>query len=398
MKLRSIIISPYISLPSDQRASSDRVLILAQKLSETREVIVITTNFDHHKKSFRPSFRSNSLSFKCLPVIPYKENISLARLLSLISFSSYIFFYFIYRFIICAFSFNVESTYFALPFIGTPIIPWLASFSSNKVIIDYQDVWPEAFSLFIKNRKLLKLITFSRNLIWNRLFLKRITALFTVSSRMSAQIKHLYPYIKPKVILIGSKRIFEIPEKLQAIKGTQAIKIFYAGSMGTSYDLKTLCEATLYFNKTSSKKIQLHLYGEYKSNANLYKFYHNSPNIYFHGNLSHNELLKPLLSSYISINPIKASSNASFTNKLSLYFSALTPCISTYYSDEVTEIFSKLGLPLYQAGDYISLANKIEELINMQPDDYYRILNLLYNYSKNNLDITNNYNTILKSF
>ena len=86
-------------------------------------------------------------------LFPWKtvlKNVSFGRLYASFQFGINVFL------VLLRYPFNLRKStivYFALPSVGTLFVPILASFKSYKVILDYQDVWPDAFFLFLNNSR-----------------------------------------------------------------------------------------------------------------------------------------------------------------------------------------------------------------------------------------------------
>src|SRR5690606_27866269 len=73
--------------------------------------------------------------------------------------------------------------------------------------------------------------------------------------------------------------------------------------------------------------------------------------IRFLGSLTYDNAMKILMSSDIAINPIKATSQATITNKLSDYFCCGLPIISCQESEEVKELLALGGGVQYCANN-----------------------------------------------
>lgn len=79
------IVAPYCSLPSEPYFN--RFWYLAERLSQSHDVLLITSRFRHYDKSFRrhedaAATSNGRLRVKLLDELGYRKNVSLARVAS----------------------------------------------------------------------------------------------------------------------------------------------------------------------------------------------------------------------------------------------------------------------------------------------------------------------------
>ncbi len=139
------IVAPYCSLPSEPYFN--RFWYLAELLSQSHDVLLITSRFRHYDKSFRRHEDARNASAERLKVIlldepGYGKNVSLARLASHRTFVKNF-----ERLLEGCRPHEWDIVYSAYPLMATNLL--LGRHKAHlgyKLIIDVQDVWPESFS------------------------------------------------------------------------------------------------------------------------------------------------------------------------------------------------------------------------------------------------------------
>jgi len=139
------IVAPYCSLPSEPYFN--RFWYLAELLSQSHDVLLITSRFRHYDKSFRRHEDARNASAERLKVIlldepGYGKNVSLARLASHRTFVKNF-----ERLLEGCRPHEWDIVYSAYPLMATNLL--LGRHKARldyKLIIDVQDVWPESFS------------------------------------------------------------------------------------------------------------------------------------------------------------------------------------------------------------------------------------------------------------
>lgn len=351
-----IIVAPFTSVPGEFKFN--RFLLLANLFSNIYNVTLITSNYNHNDKMHNRLHSyvvNDNLEIICLNEIGYKKNISIKRFLSHIHFTLN-FFLFLKK---NKNKFHNSKVIGAYPLIF-PLF-FLAFYRIKykyKLIIDINDIWPQAFGHLLP--KFCRFILDSNfiNMISHYIF-KRADAISSVSETYLKYGIKVNPCVESYVLYLGGdKKIIDICSNENGINKNE-INFSYIGALGTSYDLKTCILAFNKFNSFYDKKIYFHLIGDGPERFYLQKI--SNANILFHGFLDYKDMLRIAKKSDYLVNPIKDGASQSVTNKLSDYILLSKPIISSQDSIEIKSFFDDNSYLIYKAGDVQDLTNKIEQ-------------------------------------
>ena len=353
IKKHILIVAPYITFPNEPGAN--RFIAVAKKLSQKYNVTLVTSKFCHILKSIRAQ-NPYMQDFKVILIDEpgYQKNVSFERLLSHHIFCKK------FEQFLASYNQPIDLVYSAYPLIKTNYI--LGKYKKKygyKLVIDVQDIWPEAISgpipLFSNTiaQKILAPITKYANETYSL-----ADGLVAVSKTYlkRSDVKNLDDNLK-KVVYIGADSLhFENYEKE---KKAQKIIATYIGTMAGSYDLETVVKAAALCHEFV--QIQFIGTGPHEQNLKTLNTEHGNY-IRFLGSLTYDNAMKILISSDIAINPIKATSQATITNKLSDYFCCGLPIISCQESEEVKELLALGGGVQYCANNAADLAKQLIRL------------------------------------
>lgn len=352
-KKHILIIAPYITFPNEPGAN--RFIAVAKKLSQKYSVTLVTSKFCHILKSIRAQ-NPYMQDFKVILIDEpgYQKNVSFERLLSHHIFCKK------FEQFLASYNQPIDLVYSAYPLIKTNYI--LGRYKKKygyKLVIDVQDIWPEAISgpipIFsnVIVQKILSPITRYANTTYSL-----ADGLVAVSKTYlkRSDVKNLDDNLK-KVVYIGADSLhFENYEKE---KKAQKIIATYIGTMAGSYDLETVVKAAALCHEFV--QIQFIGTGPHEQNLKTLNTEHGNY-IRFLGSLTYDNAMKILMSSDIAINPIKATSQATITNKLSDYFCCGLPIISCQEAEEVKELLALGGGVQYCANNAADLAKQLIRL------------------------------------
>ena len=143
--MKILILAPFCSLPGEPYFN--RFLYLAEILSKRHEVTLLTSRFRHFDKSFRKDLaEQSSFKIELIDESGYVKNVSIARLRSHSEFIKN----FINWFTSSRRGADYDLVYSAYPLIATNIALGKLKRDYNfKLVIDVQDVWPEAFAAVV---------------------------------------------------------------------------------------------------------------------------------------------------------------------------------------------------------------------------------------------------------
>ena len=358
MKKSLVILAPFTSLPGEP--SFNRFLYLAYLLSETHEVTLLTSSFNHPTKRHR---NVNDSAFENLPFElilinepGYKKNASFERLFSHHQFTNGVKKWLIEQ---QQNNVDVDIIYSAYPLIATNLL--IAKFKSHfnyRIIIDVQDVWPESISSVIpivsKLPCLLAPITARAEKAY-----AAADALVAVSNTYLERAKKNNPSTSSMVVYIGSDK--QQIDSIKAIKrDDNKIKLIYLGTISYSYDLETVVKGiNLLRNENSA--IELHILGDGPNRDYIESI--SEDGIFFHGLIGFEEMVAFAKSCDVFVNPITASATQSITNKLSDYFSLRKPIINSQKNPEVVELIDQIGGVHYESGSIDSFCKSVNEIM-----------------------------------
>lgn len=353
IKKHILIVAPYITFPNEPGAN--RFIAVAKKLSQKYSVTLVTSKFCHILKSIRAQ-NPYMQEFKVILIDEpgYQKNVSFKRLLSHHIFCKK------FEQFLASYNEPIDLVYSAYPLIKTNYI--LGKYKKKygyKLVIDVQDIWPEAISgpipIFSNTiaQKILAPITKYANETYSL-----ADGLVAVSKTYlkRSDVKNLDDNLK-KVVYIGADSLhFENYEKEKKV---QKIIATYIGTMAGSYDLETVVKAAALCHEFV--QIQFIGTGPHEQNLKTLNTEHGNY-IRFLGSLTYDNAMKILMSSDIAINPIKATSQATITNKLSDYFCCGLPIISCQEAEEVKELLALGGGVQYCANNAADLAKQLIRL------------------------------------
>jgi len=341
------ILAPFCSLPDEP--FFNRFLYLAELLSETYNVTLVTSNFRHFDKKYRQKTeQKNKFEIIFIDEPGYKTNVSLQRV-----YSHRIFFNNFKRWFECN-KLNFDIMYSAYPLISTN--KYLAKFKikwNYKLVVDIQDVWPEAISSavpFVKSIPLM-LLPFTRSADY---VYKNADAIIAVSDTYAERAKLGGFQGVPKTVYIGAD-VKTLSEATPAVVSHDKINLIYVGTLSHSYDLDTVIKGVM-----QDCNVVLHIFGGGPDEAKLRGMV--SDNVMFHGFVDYEKMISFAKGCDIAVNPIISSSAASVTNKISDYLSLGIPVLNSQSCKEVECLLLNINHQNYLSGDVRSFSNALNSL------------------------------------
>ncbi|HHY5333408.1 TPA: glycosyltransferase [Neisseria meningitidis] len=354
------IVAPYCSLPSEPHFN--RFWYLAELLSQSHDVLLITSNFKHYDKSFRRPEDAEAASQGRLKVMlleesGYSKNVSLGRVTSHHRFVKHF-----EKWLENCRPGEQDVVFSAYPLIATNLL--LGKHKARlgyKLIVDVQDVWPESFSSVVPFLKKVphKLLPFASRA--NRAY-RYADALVAVSQTYLDRAKETNPNVPGEVIYIGA----DFP-KLDAAPakdfGDDKTRFFYFGTLSHSYDVDTACRGIQKL-LDSGKNVELHIMGGGPDLEKLKQ--HENRAIKFYGYLPYAEMMSVAKGCDIAVNAIHSHAMQSVTNKLSDYMALQKPVLNSQTNAEVLDLLNLLPHENYRSGDADSFARAAESLMAKQ--------------------------------
>ena len=353
--MKILILAPFCSLPGEPYFN--RFLYLAEILSKRHEVTLLTSRFRHFDKSFRKDLaEQSSFKIELIDESGYVKNVSIARLRSHSEFIKN----FINWFTSSRRGADYDLVYSAYPLIATNIALGKLKRDYNfKLVIDVQDVWPEAFAAVVPQLDFLPpaLIPFS----WraNKAY-RAADALVAVSETYLNRAQLANPSAPGLVTYIGSDSDFI--DSVEAEKWPEpGVNFLYIGTLSHSYDIETIVKGMAKF-KLQGEKYYLHILGNGPDAEYLKKI---APeNVKFHGFVPYARMVALAKGSDFFINPIKGSAKQSITNKLSDYILIGKRVVTSQTNPEARQLLARAGAIQYRAGDVPSFMAAASQAAN----------------------------------
>ena len=383
--------NPYGTIPGEPWREY-RFFLLAKALYEEGHTVVwFTSTFSHHFKKHR-SLNSQKIILNenfCIHLIKspsYKKNFSLKRF---------------YRDFIYGLNLNKTlNREYSRPdafIVGdSPLTFYFPSYQYSRkhkipYIIDQMDLWPEliidSLPRLLKpvGNFLFSLHFWYRNFVYNNAsgFISLAKKYYEIPLQYSsnlAKIPHavIYNGINIKEYQnISSNQIFDFENKLPN-KSINEIWCIFAGTLGPSYDLKTMIYA---FDQIEKFPIKLIIAGDGSEREFIVKYIANKAvsNIIYVGKLSKQELIKLYSLCDVGLNAYGKYSNVEMSDKFYDYTAAGLAIINSL-TGEVSDLISanKIGTN-YLSGSIDSFKDAIQLYIHN--------IDLLNNHKKNSSQI-----------
>jgi len=327
------IVAPYCSLPSEPHFN--RFWYLAELLSQSHDVLLITSNFKHYDKSFRRPEDAEAASQGRLKVMlleesGYSKNVSLGRVTSHHRFVKHF-----EKWLENCRPGEQDVIFSAYPLIATNLL--LGKHKARlgyKLIVDVQDVWPESFSSVVP-------------------FLKKVP-------------HNLLPFAS------RANQAYRYADALVAVSQTyldrakeDKTRFFYLGTLSYSYDVETVCKGVRKLLDTG-ENVELHIMGGGPDLERLKQYA--CDGIKFYGYIPYAEMMSVAKGCDISVNAIHSYAMQSITNKLSDYMALQKPILNSQVNDEVAEVLTLLPHANYRSGDVDGFVQAAKDILKRKND------------------------------
>ncbi len=346
-----LIVAPYCSIPTEPYFN--RFLFLAELLSNKFNVTLITSDFRHFDKTHRTYVASDKFKLVLLHEPGYKKNVSIERVLSHKVFTNNF-----DAWVNNSDNFNFDLVYSAAPLLQTNIIlSKLKERINFKLVVDVQDIWPEAISSAVPILSSVPnyFIPFYKKA--NKVY-SSADGLVAVSKTYLDRALFVNKKAKSEVVYIGSD--FElIKNSISYEKDENKFILVYLGTLSFSYDVETVIRAVNKFHQNGFP-VELHIFGGGPFELKLKKI--SLENIVFHGFKELSHVYSFMKSADVAVNALTSSAKQSVTNKLSDFMSIGIPILNSQNNSEVLELLEDVDHENYIAGNIESAYEKIDLL------------------------------------
>lgn len=234
-----------------------------------------------------------------------------------------------------------------------------------KLIIDIQDLWPEAFKMAINIPGVSNILFMPMMIQANRIY-SSADIVMAVSDTYVKRGLENNSRAKGFSLFIGtdSELVKQSIADKQVGKPINEFWIGYAGALGYSYDIRSIIDAISILNQQGYTDIVFKVMGE-GTLLNEFKQYAIQKNVKcdFTGFLDYGTMMSTLMQCDLAVNPIVGKSVASIINKVSDYAMAGVPVVNTQNSDEYRQLLEvyNCGINCIN-GNASSIANGIKML------------------------------------
>lgn len=332
---------------------TSRFVYIAEQLSQSHNVELITSRFDHTKKQQRENLIFDlKTKVTLMEETSYKKNVSVKRFLSHKRFGRKVEEYLENRkkpdVIYCAVP-SLDCAYYAAKY---------AQKNNVKFVIDVQDLWPEAFKMVLNIPGLSDILFFPMQ--------KKAEFIYSVADKIVG-VSETYCDIAGAVnkknaeqvpVFLGTK--LECFDKYVSqnmyFRNDDKFIIGYCGTLGHSYDIKCVLDAMILLRDKGYQNISFWIMGDgpRKEEFEQYALKHNLE-VIFWGRLAYEKMCGLLVACDICVNPIVGTSVASIINKHGDYAASGIPVINTQTSEEYQNLIEK-----YECGINCRPSNAIE--------------------------------------
>ena len=239
-----------------------------------------------------------------------------------------------------------------------------------KLIIDIQDLWPEAFKMVFNIPIISNLIFFPMKKQADYIYSRANEIVAVSETYCNRALKVNKKTKKGLSVFLGTDlKYFDECKKNNKIEfDDDVIRIAYIGTLGHSYNIKFVIDAISILNKKGINNIKFIVMGdgplkqefeEYAKERNI--------NCEFTGKLKYENMIGLLCSCDIAVNPIKAKSAGSIINKVGDYAAAGLPVINSQESKEYRYLIDENQIGINVENDD---SNSMSSAIELMCSDY----------------------------
>lgn len=361
-----ILIIAHFNIFSFEGGNSRFTYLLDMIDYKNNNVEFITSNFRHDTKLFRNinSIDKKKLKYKLtfLDEPCYKKNVSLRRLYSHKVLSNNLKSY------LNKLSYKPDVIYCAVPSLDVAnVAVKFANRNNIKFIIDIQDLWPEAFKMAI-NIPVISNILFYPMLMKANYIYAHSDEIIAVSQTYVDRGLSVNKKLKKglSVFLGTDLNYFDACANENKVDfNDDLIRVVYIGTLGTSYDIKSVIDAIriLYDKGITNIKFVIIGDGPLRQDFENYAI-EKKVCCEFTGKLDYSKMVGLLCSCDIAVNPIIGTSVASIINKVGDYAAAGLPVINTQNSIEYRKLLEQYNAGLNcKSENCEDIASKLELLV-----------------------------------
>lgn len=328
MKKIAIISLGYLWFPCESGPS--RFYDIARSFIKAGyEVECITTGFQHFKKTDRDKqlILKQNYPFKItfIDAPAYKKNVDLKRI-----YSNRVAARNLKRYL----QENIkeyDAVYVSIPANNiAAMVTTICHRNKVPVVVDIEDLWPEAMSMVIKNKFLCRILLSSFTRDAETAYKNADGIIGTSEDYTDRAFKRRKRDIPSKTVYVGCN-LADFDEGVkdyakEIIKPENEFWVTYAGSISTSYDIKTLIDAGYLLE---DKNVHVQILGTGSLKEELENYSREMSNIHFWGFTEYPKMAAVLSKSDVVVNSFIKGAPQSIVNKVGDYLASGKPMINT---------------------------------------------------------------------
>ncbi|WP_415340957.1 glycosyltransferase family 4 protein [Clostridium perfringens] len=359
MKKDILMVTHFTQIPRE--AGNGRFLYLLNMFDYDKvQVELVTTDFSHRTKEKREKIYEN-LKYKLTYVeeLGYKKNVSIKRFFSHYIFARNLREYLLKRkkpdIIYCSIP-SIDAAYYVTKY---------AKKNNIKLIIDIQDLLPEAFKMVLNIPIISDIIFYPMNKKANFVYKNADEIIGVSETYVNRALKVNKKVEKGLSVFLGTDLNY-FDSLIKSSKKYNNFTIVYVGTLGHSYNIKLIIDALEQVRLKYNKNINFLIMGDgplknefqsYSKNKNL--------QIEFTGRLKYEDMVSRLKKCHLAVNPIIDGSAGSIINKVGDYAAAGLPVINTQDCKEYKRLIEKYNIGFsFLNNDIAGISDKIFELYN----------------------------------
>lgn len=372
MKKIAIVSNGYGWLPCEKGPS--RFYFICKIFQENGyDVELITTSFQHFEKKERDKklILSQNYPFKItfIDVPPYAKNIDVKRIFSNLKAAKGIKQY------LNSVNDKYDIVYCSIPSNRVARVVGEYCHDHNiPLIVDVEDLWPEAMEMVVKNKLARKLLFPLKNDA-EKVYSYADAVIGTSDEYTNRAFKYQNLDIEHRTVYVGCDlQQFDdgIKEHENEIDKPYGEKwVTYAGSIGTSYNIDNMVRACKLLEDEGRDNIKFKILGTGPDQTAVEQLAKDlgCKNIEFVGYVAYPMMAAYLSKSDISVNSFVKGAPQSIVNKVGDYFAAGKPVINTLESPEFCDLMEKYNLGLnVEPGNPEAFKNAVISILGS--DDY----------------------------
>lgn len=341
----------------------NRFNYLANLLADKQfQVEMVTSDFSHNKKRKRASI-SDGFKYKVTYISEpiYKKNVSLKRIYSHHLMSRNLRKYLDHRK-------KPDIIYCAVPSLAVgEVVASYAQRYSIRLIIDVQDLWPEAFKMVINVPSISNVIFKPMEKQANYIYGAADEIIAVSDTYVKRALKANGRCKKNYVVYLGTDlSVFDklAMDNKYSDKPSEELWIGYIGTLGHSYDITVVIDALKILKDKGIMNIKFVVMGDGPLKDKFQKYGEKKEvDALFTGRLAYGQMVGLLRACDMAVNPISPSAAQSITNKLADYAAASLPVLNTQQCPEYRSLVNEYQIGINcENNNAVDLAKKILQL------------------------------------